>query len=393
LPSREGVAPAPDEPTAQNLSKYKNKPDYGGFVTGDITRAYFIVHDIGSGRGKFGSFRFTNEGIHERDGKVVKGKKEDSVHGYLNQRGHYATYRDFGMTGMSVVNQYTAGAGWLGPYCIGIETVPYAADNSMSDTATEEFSRDATPATVKIVSMGWVDGGAAGIYKWSEELMDALADLYVLASARAGHLLTVTVHAEADRALVFSALYGTAEEIRARLAANGNWAPYAKAPENMHGDPYGFDVQVFYDAITAKLNALAKDRTKLELPKGVRYGVHPARVLGPMGDKGAHGTLKTKYPGLRLTNGNGSSEVHTFPHQSNPTILTHSMPAYTTWNEYSDWSKGKWFWQVGWVAPTEDQLKTMREAKKKDAEEKKAAADAKKKADAEAKKAAADAKK
>lgn len=389
-PSREGVAPAPDEPTARKMQKYGGKDNYGGFGTGDIERAYFIVHDIGSGRGPFGTFRFTNESIHQDDAR-----KADSVHGYLNQRGHYATYRDFGKVGMSVVNQFTAGARWLGEACIGIETVPYASADSAADTAPEQHPRGGEPATVKLVSMGWVDGGkgTAGIYKWSDELMDALADLYVLASARAGHLLTVTAHAEIDRALIYSVLYGKPEETRARLAANGQWAQYARTPYNMHGDPYGFDMQVFYDRITAKLNALARGRTNLELPEGVRYGVHPARILGPMDDKGGHAALKTRFPGLRLTSGNGSDEVHTFPHQSNPTILTHHT-SHATWNEYTRWSSGKWFWQAGWVEPTAAQLEAMRDAKeaaaKKAAADRKAAAAAKKKAAAEAKKAAAE---
>ena len=135
---------------------------------------------------------------------------------------------------------------------------------------------------------------------------------------------------------------------------------------------------------------------KRQLPKGVRYGVHPTRILGPMDDKGANAALKTKFPGLRLTNGNGSNEVHTFPHQSNPTILTHRT-SHSTWNEYSTWSKGKWFWQAGWKEPTAAELDTMRKAQKaladKKAADKKAAAAAKKQAAADAKNAAADAKK
>lgn len=375
-PSREGEAPGPDDRTGKNVPKKPDGSDnYGGFGLGDIARAYFVVHDIGAGLGPFPERRWTNEGIHKKDPKDA-----DSVHGYLNRRGTYATYRDFGKDGYHTVNQFTAGDDWLDEWCIGIECTPFG---SRSSAATV----DPDDPTLTFACMGWTDTGKdrTGIYKFSAELIEALADLYVLASARAGHLLTVTAHSEVDRALVYSMLYpGKREEVRKRIEKQMNWWKYARAPYNMHGDPYGFDAQVLYDKITEKLNALAKGRTNLVLPMGVRYGIHPNRLLTTM-PKGKEGlvwveeetkkkkkwrqkkvTLSDHFPGLKITHGNDSDDLHTFPHQSNPKVLEHEgMQPWSRWNEYSDWSKGKWFWQEGWTEPTKAQLEEMKEAKKK----------------------------
>jgi hypothetical protein len=71
-------------------------------------------------------------------------------------------------------------------------------------------------------------------------------------------------------------------------------------PSDYHGDPYAFDIQALYDVITRKLNALGGE----QMPKGARYGVHPLRLR--------------KANGLDI--GNGSGQLHEFPHQSDPQV-------------------------------------------------------------------------
>jgi hypothetical protein len=77
-------------------------------------------------------------------------------------------------------------------------------------------------------------------------------------------------------------------------------------PEDVHGDPYGFDPQFLYDLITARLTELSAAHPPpggaVKLRPGVRYGVNPKRIVKP-----------GPYPKSII---NGSEHLHTFPQQS-----------------------------------------------------------------------------
>ncbi len=130
---------------------------------------------------------------------------------------------------------------------------------------------------------------------FSQAAIDALVDMYVLASARAGHLLTVTCHVEVDRGL-----------------------------PGGHSDPTGLEMQFFYDAVTRRLNGGGEDigLGGFQLPVGVRYGIHPRRVTGPP-------TIWTDADGNRIViarNYEGAPGVKipekSFPHQSAPPTVS-----------------------------------------------------------------------
>lgn len=280
------------------------------FLDTDIEAAYFVVHDVGS----YGltDTRWTIENVAE----AGKG-----VHGFLNHGGLYAPQKDFSATALGTVYQFHLGPGgdWLAKRCINIETTPI-------DTTTPPSATDAS----KYAFVGQHEvSGVSTFFLWTHAAIDALADLYLLASARAGHLLTVTCHSEIDRSLIYSSIFPRGAAAVAALAKNATWRAKLLAPYNMHGDPYGFDLQVFYDKITARLNALSARR---KLPRGVRYGCHPDRVL-------SRAKLEKGYP---TTVGNMSGHLHTFPHQSNPDVLRMKQ-------SISQW-KGAW-WEAAPAKP------------------------------------------
>jgi hypothetical protein len=104
------------------------------------------------------------------------------------------------------------------------------------------------------------------------------ASLYLIASARANHLLTITTHVELG--------------------------------QGEHDDPRGLDLQVLYDAITVKLSALSKAELGAQavaLPAGVRYGINPLRNRDP-----AKLAAGSQWPKVL------ASRKWGFPHQSGP---------------------------------------------------------------------------
>ncbi|MCW8140789.1 MAG: hypothetical protein KIT58_17955, partial [Planctomycetota bacterium] len=277
----------------------------------DIRKAYFVVHDIGVGpdapRGKDHYGEKPTE--HAKRRRSVAG---EFVHGFLNHNGTFAVSRDLGDgRGPATVYENLQEGGWVGRYGVAIECVPIVMTPAFR---AYERARDAGDARAKrprgrrqATFEGYGDaeiacegtkGGA--IYRWPHALLDALADLYVFASARAGHLLTVTAHVEMDRNLLLSQTFF--EHDKAAVAAfKGARARYRDQARDVHGDPYGLDLQVFYDKITARLNALGG----LKLPPGVRYGVHPRRITTAAGE----------------TIGQSEGAAHTFPYQSSEAIL------------------------------------------------------------------------
>src|SRR5690606_1506725 len=98
--------------------------------------------------------------------------------------------------------------------------------------------------------------GATLYWKWPHATLDALADLYVFASARANHLLTITAHLECDRNLGFSQIHWeyphspTWTKKLANAKAGSGHAKMREGPQNAHGDPYCLHLQVLYDKIT-----------------------------------------------------------------------------------------------------------------------------------------------
>jgi hypothetical protein len=141
-----------------------------------------------------------------------------------------------------------------------------------------------------------------------------MADLYVLSSARANNLLTVATHEELDRDIMYSAVFWaySADEIDALEARSSIWADMIGQPGDGHDDPIALDLQVFYDKITERLNKLGG----LQLPMGTRYGTHPKR----------NADWTNKDPdGHPHSTGNVDGQLHVFPWQSNPKILSGDM--------------------------------------------------------------------
>jgi hypothetical protein len=220
------------------------------------------------------------------------------------------------------------GLKFVNSHTINIETVPDIEPNVPNKA---DGSRGEPSNADQYASIGYkVYGKKVTYYKWTKAAFDVLADLYLLASARAGHLLTITVHKEMDRNLGRSVIWReySAKELRAwdekyNLAERVHKINEAKQrgdkeeagrlrkenkhyltalyyPGDYHGDPAGFNIQALYDLITKKLNALGGRQLQI----GVRYGIHPRRICKENGENIA----------------NSNSHLHEFPHQSDPML-------------------------------------------------------------------------
>lgn len=304
-------------------------------TAGDIAKGWFVIHDIGAG----GSVKDGN--LYNPASKHwPRWKKKKAVHGYLNWSGSYAAIQDFDKTANGTVFEFLSPKGKV---CYGrtinIETVPDIEKFNLNPDGSRP--PPSHPERYGSIGFGKLGRKAAAetnrthaYYKWTNASFDALADLYILTSARAGHLLTVTAHKEVDRNLAKSRLWRdySAEDFR---NPKGWKAPYLlKArdhPSDYHGDPYAFDMQAFYDVVTRKLNALGG----LQIPAGARYGIHPARLRKPTGQDIV----------------NGDSQLHEFPHQSDPVVKTDGNIKKNGWwkaagegetREEAPWSQGEW---------------------------------------------------
>jgi hypothetical protein len=307
----------------------------------DIQRCYFFFHDIGSGSSPRGDEYYKSE---ENAG-------EGSVNGFLNKNGKFGIQYDFDTPRGGTVLEHVPAGAWINSYCMGIETVPVVE----ADDTDDDLKFYSDEKNKKYASIGWYkkyrDEGFGNKHrdlwwKWPHKLLDTWAQLYVFCSARANHLLTISAHLEADKNLMYSSAFWdedwkrklddtaianagtfmhriaykeeTYNEKRKKYEGSGD------QPGSMHDDPVAVDVQVLYDKITDQLNALGG----LQLPKGVRYGIHRKRLLdfSRLDDAGLHGHGW----------GNGSNEMLTFPHQSS-----------TTRRSSADYHKGYKIWRVG----------------------------------------------
>jgi hypothetical protein len=302
------------------LKEAANEPD-ADLKTSDIIKAWFVIHDVGNH-------------VSIKDDKRWKANqprsKKGAVHGFLNRAGYYAATHDFTKNKSGTVYEFLSknGLKHVNGRTINIETVPDIEPNVPNKA---DGSRGDPSNADQYASIGYkVYGKKVTYYKWTKAAFDVLADLYIFASARAGHLLTITVHKEMDRNLGRSAIWReySAKELRAwdekyNLAERVNKINEAKQrgdkdeagrlrtenkhyltalyyPGDYHGDPAGFNVQALYDLITKKLNALGGKQLQI----GVRYGIHPRRICKENGENIA----------------NSSSHLHEFPHQSDPVL-------------------------------------------------------------------------
>lgn len=299
------------------LKEAANEPD-ADLKTSDIIKAWFVIHDVAA-----------LSSLKDKHYKANQpGRKSGGVHGFLNRAGYYAATHDFTKNRQGTVYEFLSknGLKHVNGRTINIETVPDIeagvpdkADGSHSDPSNAE----------QYASIGYkVHGKKVTYYKWTKAAFDVLADLYIFASARAGHLLTITVHKEMDRNLARSVIWReySAEELRAKESnvaellrkleeaeKSGEkkkaeelcrslkpWYLALRSPSDYHGDPPGFNMQALYDLITKKLNALGGK----QMPAGARYGIHPRRIC--------------KQDGENITN--GSHHLHEFPRQSDPVV-------------------------------------------------------------------------
>ena len=323
----------------------------GELLAGDIAKAWFIIHDVGAGSdGKLKDDRYK--------ASDPKTKSKDAVHGFLNRLGDYAATRDFAKPASGTVFEFLSKRGKRICYgkTINIETVPdieyfkRRADGSLPPPSNPDLY-----ASIGYGQLGRAKAAADkqkrthAYYKWTKQAFDVLADLYILASARAGHLLTVTVHKEIDRNLGRSVIWREYDAKTIRTVAKGSWLGKARdTPSNYHGDPYAFDMQALYDLITAKLNALGGR----QMPAGARYGVHPLRLR-----KADGGDI-----------GNGSHHLHEFPRQSDPVVKKDDkLKKAGWWNAGSDgeseapWSQAEWSEASGHEAEAPWQAAEMEE--------------------------------
>jgi len=289
---------------------------------GDIAKAWFVIHDVGVGA------TLTDTRFKAVDPKV----KKNAVHGFLNRSGYYAATHDFAANKMGTVFEFLSRKGLeiCGKKTINIETVP-----DIEEVAVNADGSVPPPKRPDLyASIGFRKGGKgkAKYFKWTHQAFDVLADLYILASARAGHLLTITAHKEMDRNLARSVIWREYAKMPEKFrTATGKFMVAARnRPSDYHGDPYAFDVQALYDIITRKLNALGGR----QMPPGARYGVHPLRLR-----KADGGDV-----------GNGDSQMHEFPHQSDPVVKKDGTLMKAGWwnpvsKEASDeapWSQSEW---------------------------------------------------
>lgn len=289
-------------------------PDKDPFLKGDIEKAYFVIHDVGMDGARLATDFW-------KPGKRVSKKH---VHGFLNKDGSFALGHDFFEKGAGVVYQGTSMGAWIKWLMINLETTP----------VVETHDGDTDWTGKKYACMGVGQGKNPNknpkkkadnrkpskvtlYWKWPHSLLDALADLYIFASARADHLLTITTHLECDRNVAYSQVhyeYPKSKRLKKKLknAKSGSGhAGMRDGPGNVHGDPYCFPLQILYDKITERLNGLAEASSfKLVIPTGARYGIHPDRILHQDG---------RDFSKLVRKMGNRSDAIHTFPHQSHPT--------------------------------------------------------------------------
>jgi len=309
LAGRPGLAAAAGKPRAD-------------LRTTDIAKAWFVIHDVGVGASlsddRYNAARLRKEEEDERRNAKngVKGARPNGypVHGFLNRLGNYAALHDFAESRSGTVFEFATKRGKQ--ICLGrtinVETVPDVETLIPPPAGSPPPPQNAD----KYASIGHavltVERKIGGVkkrvkafqyFKWTHEAVDVLADLYILASARAGHLLTVCAHKEMDRNLAKSVIWRehSAAEFRKGRASDGQSLVRARdKPSDYHGDPYAFDMQAFYDLIAKKLNALGGR----QLPSGARFGVHPARLRKANG-----GNI-----------GNLDGQKNTFPFQSSPQI-------------------------------------------------------------------------
>ena len=280
------------------LKEAANEPG-ADLKTSDINKAWFILHDVGA-----------KATLTDRRFKADQPKtKAGAVHGYLNRNGYYAATHDFTKNRQGTVYEFLSKNGFkiANGRTINIETVP---DIEADVADTPDGHRGAPSNAEQYASIGYrrlqrtvgkKTVRSTTYYKWTTTALDVLADLYVFASARARHLLTITVHKEMDRNLGQSVIWREYSAAEIRKAGSGTFLGKARDnPHDYHGDPYGFNLQALYDIITQKLNALRGKK----MPSGARYGVHPRRVC--------------KVDGEDITN--GSHHLHVFPHQSDPEV-------------------------------------------------------------------------
>lgn len=258
--------------------------------TGDILKAWFVIHDVGVGAS------LSDKRFKASDAATKKG----AVHGFLNRAGYFAATHDLVTNRQGTVYEFMSknGLKQINGRTINIETVP----DIQADVPNKSDGTRGEPSNPGLyASIGYRrKSGKVTYYKWTKAAFDALADLYIFASARARHLLTITVHKEMDRNLAQSILWREYSAAEMRAGSGKHWNTARDHPGDYHGDPYGFNVQALYDRITAKLNALGGR----QMPAGARYGIHPRRV--------------SKADGEDI--GNGDSQKNSFPHQSDPTV-------------------------------------------------------------------------
>lgn len=303
------------------------------WTSGDIVKAYFLIHDIGilENNRKPLHYRASSTGIRYRSSG-----SPTAVHGFMNWSGVYAPGWNFWRDKRGTVasfNFFAQNPAWA-PFTIEFESPPIPfyrpgpatladAERELGDPSSAYFEHlparleagmDRSGATEahdwacmvwKFHYEGWGDRKKAGrrlcapkpkrgekpvFFSASPRcFIDGIADLYILASARAGHLLTVTTHVEVDRVI-----------------------------PGAHDDPSGIDLQVLYDAITRRLSKDSPDRLPglggLTIPKGVRYGMHPRRLT-------TEPILWKGIPFSRVQAGNTKLSFPTeFPQQSSPPV-------------------------------------------------------------------------
>ncbi|MET0419030.1 MAG: D-alanyl-D-alanine carboxypeptidase family protein, partial [Actinoplanes sp.] len=302
LAQRPGLAEAAREPMAD-------------LTAGDIAKAWFVIHDVG-----------VKSSLRDRRFKAAdKATKKGSVHGFLNRAGYYAATHDFAKDRKGTVYEFLSRKGKkiAGGATINIETVP-DIETGVADRA--DGSHGPPADAEQYASIGYRRGGAGKVnyYKWTVAAFEVLADLYILASARAGHLLTITAHKEMDRNLGRSVIWREYSPAEMRQAANKFLKAARDRPSDYHGDPFAFDVQALYQVITRKLNALGG----AQMPARARYGVHPLRLRTAAG----------------ADVGNGDGQLHEFPHQSNPQVRADTNLRRTGWWAAEE-SSGEALWE------------------------------------------------
>ena len=275
-------------------------------MAGAITKAWFVIHDVGV-KASLSDKRFKT---------ADKATKNGSVHGFVNRGGYYAATHDFAKNKMGTIYEFLSRKGkkLAGGLTINIETVP---DIEKDIPDRHDGTHGPASHVDRYASIGYrkVPGKKVNYYKWTHDAFDTLADLYILASVRAGHLLTITAHKEMDRNLGRSVIWREYSAKEIRETSNKYLKKARDNPSDYHGDPFAFDVQALYDCITSKLNALGG----LQMPQGARYGVHPLRLRRADG----------------ADVGNGDSQLHEFPHQSDSQVKKDTKLKKSGW-----WAEG-----------------------------------------------------